>query len=84
MSNEKQENAHSKGIISDPESEMNDDQLSFGNKTFCHSKEGFDPNEISWVTERIGVTNFIGSRVAANLGHYVINTAEEIESKSDL
>lgn len=57
--------------------------MSFGNRDFCDSKEGFNPDEISWITERIGVTNLNGSRVAADLGHYVINTAEEIESQRD-
>ena len=44
----------------------------------------FNPDEISWVTNRIGVTNLIGAFVAADKGHFLINTAEEIDSPCDL
>ena len=46
--------------------------------------EGFNPDEISWVTDRIGVTDLAGAFDAAAHGHHVINTASEITSPSDL
>ena len=46
--------------------------------------DGFDPDEISWVTDRIGITDLPGAFTAADEGHYVVNTADEIESPSDL
>ena len=46
--------------------------------------DDFDPDEISWVTDRLGITDLTGSFEAANEGHYVINTAGEIESPSNL
>ena len=46
--------------------------------------EGFDPDEISWVTDRLGITDLTGAFDAANQGCYVINTAGEIVSPSNL
>lgn len=46
--------------------------------------DDFDPDEISWVTNRIGITDLPGSFTAAEEGHYVVNTADEIESPSDI
>lgn len=46
--------------------------------------EDFDPDEISWVTDRLGITDLTGAFDAANQDCYVINTAGEIESPSDL
>ena len=44
----------------------------------------FDPDEISWVTDRIGITDLPGAFTAASEGHYVVNTADEIVSPADL
>ena len=38
----------------------------------------FDPDEISWVTSRIGITDFEGSREAQLNNYFVINVAEEL------
>lgn len=38
----------------------------------------FDPDEISWVTPRIGITDFEGSKEAQLDGCFVINVAEEL------
>ena len=38
----------------------------------------FDPDEISWVTPRIGITDFEGSREAQLDDCFVINVAEEL------
>ena len=46
--------------------------------------DNFDPDEISWVTDRLGITDLTGSFEASSDGHYVINTAGEIESPADL
>ena len=46
--------------------------------------DDFDPDEISQVTDRLGIADLTGSFRAANEGHYVINTAGEIESPSNL
>jgi len=43
----------------------------------------FDLDEISWVTEGVGVTDEVGASLAHNLGYYVINTAEEIFSPAN-
>jgi hypothetical protein len=40
--------------------------------------EHFDPDEISWVTERIGITDYEGARDAQLDGCYVINVADEL------
>ena len=51
---------------------------------FMESPEEFDPDEISWICNRIGVTNLVGAFIAADRGHFIINTAEEINSPCDL
>lgn len=38
----------------------------------------FDPNETSWITKGIGITNYEGSKNASLDGCYVINVAEEL------
>ena len=38
----------------------------------------FDPDEISWITPRIGITDFEGSREAQFNDCFVINVAEEL------
>ena len=43
----------------------------------------FDIDEISWINDRIGITDLVGAFFAADEGHFVINTAEEIDSPSD-
>lgn len=45
--------------------------------------ESFDPDEISWVTGRIGITDQVGAFRAHAEGHFVINTAREVSSPAD-
>ena len=40
----------------------------------------FDPATISWVSERLGITAEDGVKQALKEGHFVINTADEIEN----
>ena len=42
--------------------------------------EKFDPKIISWVTDRIAITSRQGVAQALSDGHFVINTAEEINN----
>ena len=42
----------------------------------------FDPRTISWITPRIAVTSREGVSQALSDGHFVINTAEEINNKA--
>ena len=42
----------------------------------------FDPRTISWITPRIAVTSREGVAQALSDGHFVINTAEEINNKA--
>jgi protein-tyrosine phosphatase len=46
--------------------------------------DNFDPDEISWVLPRLGVTNLTGAYAAKDNGNFLINTAEEIHSPADL
>ena len=48
------------------------------------STDGFNPDEISWVNDRIGVTDLVGAFVAAAEGHFVINVAGETDSPCDI
>ena len=45
--------------------------------------DGFDPDEISWVRPRIGITDWEGACEAIALNHYVITVAPEIDIGSD-
>ena len=47
------------------------------------STDEFDPDEISWINDRLGVTDLVGAFVAADQGHFVINVAGETESPCD-
>ena len=38
----------------------------------------FDPDEISWITDRIGITDWEGATEAQLTGCYVVNVAEEL------
>lgn len=40
----------------------------------------FDPNEISWITDSLGVTNVKGALQAMKDGCYIVNTAEEFHT----
>jgi hypothetical protein len=42
--------------------------------------DGFDPDEISWITPNLGVTDWEGAEEASLTGCYVINVAPELES----
>jgi len=44
----------------------------------------FDPDEISWVRPRIGITDWEGACEAISLNHYVITVAPEIGIGSDV
>lgn len=46
--------------------------------------EGFDVDEIHWVTDRIGITDFEGSAEAVVRGYLVINVAGELESSAQI
>ena len=46
--------------------------------------ENFNPDEISWVRPRIGVTDWEGACEAIALNHYVITVAPEIGIGSDI
>lgn len=46
--------------------------------------ENFDPDEISWVRPRIGITDWEGACEAIALNHYVITVAPEIDIGSDI
>ena len=46
--------------------------------------DGFDPDEISWVRPRIGITDWEGACEAIALDHYVITVAPEISIGSDI
>ena len=46
--------------------------------------DDFDPDEISWVLERVAITDREGGLNAKDLGYYVINVAEEIFSNADI
>ena len=43
----------------------------------------FDPDEISWVTPNLGVTDWEGAEEASLTGCYVINVAPELEGVTD-
>jgi protein-tyrosine phosphatase len=45
--------------------------------------DDFDPDVISWVMEDIAITDWEGGLKAKDLGHYVINVAEEVRSNAD-
>ena len=45
--------------------------------------EDFNPDEISWVRPRIGITDWEGACEAIALNHYVITVAPEIKINSD-
>ena len=60
------------------------ERLDYVKGGFIGSPGKFDPDEISWINNRIGVTNLVGAFVAADKGHFLINTAEEIDSPCDL
>lgn len=44
----------------------------------------FDPDEISWVTSNIAITNRYGGIEAKKQGHFVINVAGEVRGMADL
>jgi hypothetical protein len=44
------------------------------------STDGFNPDEISWINDRIGVTDLVGAFVATAEGNFVINVAGETDS----
>jgi len=46
--------------------------------------DNFQPKIISWITPRIGVTSRDGVPQALEDGHFVINTAEEINNKAHI
>ena len=46
--------------------------------------ENFNPDEISWVRPRIGITDWEGACEAIALDHYVITVAPEIAIGSDI
>ena len=46
--------------------------------------ENFNPDEISWVRPRIGITDWEGACEAIALDHYVITVAPEISIGSDV
>jgi len=46
--------------------------------------EDFDIDSISWVTPRIGITDFEGSVESVNKGYITINVAGELDSPADL
>ena len=45
--------------------------------------EDFNPDEISWVRPRVGITDWEGACEAIALNHYVITVAPEIKINSD-
>ncbi len=46
--------------------------------------DGFDLDTVSWITPRLAVTNVHGAgRVFGEDGHYVINTAREVNTPCD-
>ena len=40
--------------------------------------DNFDPDELSWVTDRIGITDWEGAKEAQLTGCYVVNVAQEL------
>ena len=46
--------------------------------------DGYDIDEIGWVTDRIGITDFEGSIKAVEEGHLTINVAGELESPAQV
>ena len=46
--------------------------------------DDFDIDEISWITDRIGITDFEGSVDSVEQGHLTINVAGELESPAQL
>ncbi len=60
------------------------ERLDYIKAGFMGSPGRFDPDEISWINDRIGITDLVGAFVAANEGHFIINTAAEIDSPCDL
>ena len=40
--------------------------------------DNFDPDEISWVTDQIGITDWEGAKEAQITGCYVVNVAQEL------
>ena len=44
----------------------------------------FNPSTISWITDNIGVTSREGADIALKEGHFVINTAAEINNKAQV
>ena len=45
--------------------------------------DDFDPDVISWVLEDVAITDWEGGLKAKDLGHYVINVAEEVMSNAN-
>ena len=41
--------------------------------------DDFDPDEISWITDKVGITDMEGAAEAFLTGNYVINVAPELE-----
>jgi len=46
--------------------------------------DGFDIDEIHWVTDRIGITDFEGCSEAVVRGYLVINVAGELDSSAQI
>ena len=49
-----------------------------------HIPDGFDVDEIHWVTDRKGIKDFEGSAEAVVRGYLVINVAGELESSAQI
>ena len=45
--------------------------------------DDFDPDEISWVTDRLGITDWEGALEASLTGCYVINVAPELKHQKE-
>ena len=65
-------------------SETPRERLDYINHFSMASTDGFNPDEISWVNDRIGVTDLVGAFVAAAEGNFVINVAGETDSPCDI
>ena len=46
--------------------------------------KNFNVDDIHWVTDRIGITDYEGSTEAVIKGYYVINVASEVPSSADI
>lgn len=67
-----------------PKGEANADSSASEVRQVNRNKSQFDPDEISWITPDVAITNRYGGIEAKKQGHFVINVAGEVHGMADL